>query len=84
MIEWNGPEGAADLLSGLSLLYMGPELVGDEYTERAEASVRWRDEEEAEHISAVLIVMLLGKGVKVEQWMTERWSKLFGAAKARS
>lgn len=65
----------ADLCSGLALLYIGPDGQPSEYTKRVYLAIETEDEEELDHVGAILLT-LLGPRHRNEPWMYDKWSAL--------
>ena len=62
-----------DVCAGIALLY-GDE---DEYSGRLAKAMRLGDYEEAEHVSAVMLVLLYGREEKGAKLASELWNAAF-------
>ncbi len=66
-----------DACSGIALLYMGSDEP-DEYVERLHAAMEAEDVDEAEHVSAVMVAMLVTRvSDKSARFAAERWREAF-------
>jgi len=76
-----------EFTSGLALLYLGPSGTGDEYTYRVIVAHQTRDLDEMEHVSALLLVRLLGRGWShaPDAWLAvvQEWKRLSEAYHAQ-
>lgn len=71
--------GVDEFVSGLALLYMGPDGKPDPYVHRLMAAMKAGDFDELEHVSALMIVLLHGRGVELPDWVTPTWLSIFKA-----
>lgn len=70
LAEWK------DLLSGLSLLYMGPDGPADDLTDRAIAAISMNQVGNMEHVAALMMAQLLVRGTPAPAFSQERWGRL--------
>lgn len=75
-----------DACSGIALLYIGPSGNSDEYVERLHTAMESGDVDEAESVSADMLLMLLLMELPEESFWTAReiWHKAFGTKATRA
>lgn len=74
----NRQETIRDLCCGLALIYLGPDGESDPYTDRLFIALKENNAEEMEHITALLISMLYGRGQSPPQFALDTWAQLWG------
>jgi hypothetical protein len=65
-----------DFCSGVSLLYMGPDGEADKYIQRMRTALATDDADEAEHVSALMLLRLNCRNYPIRE-LSERWTREF-------
>jgi len=77
-------ENQIDFCAGTALVYMGPDGPVDEYVVRLRKAMEAGDAYEAEHITALMVVRLIGRdserGVKDHRFLARWWSAAWKGA----
>jgi len=64
-----------DFCSGVGLIYMGPENRNDRYVGRLIVAMKLDDASEAEHVSALMVVRLVGSDLEKYRYLAEAWAE---------